>query len=662
MKRIIFVSATVFCLCGSVQAMTVDLGKIVVTASRLEQSDYKITSNITVIGKEEIQASNAQNIPDILEEALGVNVFDNSTSKTSKLDIRGFGDTAKSSILFLVNDRKTNSVDMSGADLLQIPLDAVEKIEIIRGAGSVLYGDNAVGGVVNIITKKGAGTISGKTTTTYGSYDRRSVDVEVSGEKKGLSYYIYSRYLDDRGYRQNSDTLAKDYNMRLGYKFSDRLFLDFEAGLHEDDYGQPGSLTLAQIESLGRRGVANEEDTASTDDSFVNFSFDVNPWPQDNYLGKLVVDFSFRNRDTYTDNVAWSSDTKNRIDTKGITAKYIFDRTIFDKEVNFVTGIDYYDNENEITREDTSTTEYVISKEEFGVYGFLDYEIRDHVYVNGGTRFHKADYNFNTIGGGDDEKKDPDEWVSMGGIKYEYAKGSNIFLNVQQTFRFLATDEWLNTITGVLNTDLSQQRGIQYEVGIKHNFDDKIVASITPYWIDIKDEIYYNPQGGLWGWGANENYDRTRRIGVEVGSEFDILKFIEIGFLDKCKYFVNYTYQDPQFSKGDYNKKDIPLVPHHQVSTGLILKFGDYYKFSLSGKYVGSRFAGSDTQNVLPKEKPYVVMDAKLSYERKNLEVFAEFNNILNEKYSSYVTSYAATKYYYPDPEMNFNIGMSLKF
>ncbi|MBU4334451.1 MAG: TonB-dependent receptor [Candidatus Omnitrophica bacterium] len=644
------------------QTFEEELGRIIVTATRIGQHDYKITGNVTVIDRDQIEASNAQSVPDVLKEALGVSISDNSTTKTSKLDIRGFGETAVSSVLFLVNDRKTNSIDMSGSDLVQIPIESVERIEIIRGAGSVLYGDNAVGGVVNIITKKGEGYASGQVGVSYGSYDKRATNLEVSGEKNNISYYVSSKYTDERGYRQNSDMLAKDFNGRFGYKFSDKISLDVETGWHEDDYGQPGSLTEAQLISLGRRGSPNEDDTAATRDRFINFSFDVNPWPENMDFGKLIVDVSYRNRDAYTDNVAWSSTTKNQIDTKGVNAKYTFDKTIFDKEVNFVTGIDYYDNEHEILREASSTTELVISKEEFGIYGFLEYELIDDVFINGGTRFHKAEYNFNQRNGTADDSQDPDKWVSMAGIKYEYAKGSNIYANVQETFRFLATDEWFNTISGVLNSDLKQQEGMQYEIGLKHNFNDKVELNVTPYVIDIENEIYYNPTGGNFGWGANENYDKTRRIGVEVGSRFNILKFFDLDFFNDLEFFTNYTYQNPQFQKGDYDGEDIPLVPRHQAGFGIIAKFLESYNFSVLGRYVGTRFVGSDTANALTPLKPHFIVDGKLAYTKKNMEVYAEVNNIFNEEYSTYVSSWSTTKYYYPAPEMNFNFGVNLKF
>ena len=135
----------------------VGLERIVVTPTRMRQQDYEITSNVTVIDTKKIGASNARYVADILKEETGINIYDSSTDKTVKVDIRGFADTSVNNILILVNGRKVNSIDISGPDWIQIPLEIVDRIEVLRGAGSVLYGDNAVGGIVNIITKKGKG-------------------------------------------------------------------------------------------------------------------------------------------------------------------------------------------------------------------------------------------------------------------------------------------------------------------------------------------------------------------------------------------------------------------------------------------------------------------------------------------------------------------------
>ncbi len=650
-----------------------ELDTVVVTATRIAQRNYKIVGNVTVITADQIAASNAQNIPELLSDVQGVNIYAYSTAKTTLVDIRGFGDTSSRNVLVLVNGRKINSTDMSGPDLLQVPLEAVERVEIIRGAGSVLYGDNAVGGIVNIITKKGEGKLSGKVGTVYGSYDRRGTDLEISGASHDISYFLYSKYFDDQGYRQNSDVLAKDLNTRLDYDFSDILSTSFNFGWHEDDSGLPGGLNSAELRTLGRRGSPSPEDFSSTKDRFVNLGFHLTPWQEEDYVGELVLDLSYRNRDVYdefNEYAGYETHTKRSIDTTGIAAKYIFDHLVFNKEVNFVTGIDYYDHENDILGSATSPDDLTISKEEFGIYGFLQYEFLKDLFVNGGTRYHKADYAFSQRNVAVDTKQSPDEWVSMGGMKYEYAKGSNLHWNVQQTFRFLATDEWYSStsnpdwgLTPGLNTGISQQTGIQYEMGLKHNFHDAVIVNVTPYWMDLNDEIFFDPVAL-----SNSNYDKTRRVGVEFGDKVDLLKFFDVGFLDKLEFSSDYTYQDPQFLEGANDGKDIPMAPRHQAGAGLTAEFWKHYNVSLKGEYVGSRFAINDVSNGAlhgtSAVKPYYTLNTRIAYTNDNLELYAAINNLLDEPYAPVVvkSSFSSTQDYYPAPERNFNLGMKLRF
>jgi len=633
-----------------------EMDTVVVTASRINQKNYKIAGNVTVITREDIEASNAQNVPDVLSNALGVFTYDNNTIKTTSVDIRGFGDTAKSNVLVMVNGRKINAVDLSGSDLVQIPIGAVERIEIMRGAGSVLYGDNAVGGVINIITKKGEGKLSGNLSAVYGSYDTQGTDIELSGAYKGVSYFLHADYLDQRGYRQNSDVLLKDFNTRLGYQLTDKVSIDLDIGHHEDTYDLPGGLDEAELVSLSRRGSANMADMAHTEDSYVKLSFDVEPWPEDMDLGYFVVDLHYRDRDVFDSYVGW--DTDRSIETKGITAKYIFDRTIFDKEVNFITGIDYYDTENDIVGKGSNADDLTISKDEFGVYGFAEYEVLDNLFFNGGTRYHKADYAFSQRNVAVDVKTQPDEWVSMGGLKYEYAKGSNLHFNAQQTFRFLLTDEWYSSWSGTLNTGLKQQTGTQYEMGVKHNFDNKVVVNVTPYWIINKNEIFYDA-----GSYSNTNYDKTQRAGVEVGTKVDLEEFFDVKFLDKFEFFSNYTYQKPLFTDGANDGQDVPMAPRHQASSGLITQFFKKYNVSLMGRYVGSRYLINDTLNEMPKAKPYYVLDAKMAYKRDDFEFYVAVNNLLNSLYSPYqIKKTATTRDHYPAAEQNYTMGMKVKF
>ncbi|MCK5216007.1 MAG: TonB-dependent receptor [Candidatus Omnitrophica bacterium] len=646
------------------QEDSVTLGRIVVTASRMAQHDYKVASDVTIIGKEDIEASTANTVSDILEEQLGINLFNNGSIKSTTIDIRGFGDTASRNVLVLVDDKKINSIDISGPDLFKVPLESIERIEVLRGAGSVLYGDNAVGGVINIITKEGEGDFSGSVGACYGSYDARAGDVEASGEYRNISYYFYSQYYDNDGYRENSEILAKDFNSRLGYELTDKLKVGLITSWHEDDYGLPGGLNDAELEELGRRGSADYNDFASTKDRHVQLFLDVTPWPEDIDWGHFVFDFSYRNRDTYAEFTAFDFNTKRSIDTVGLTGKYVYNHEIFNQDLNFVSGIDFYNTNNDIIGSGSNSDDLTIAKDEFGAYTFAEYEFIDSFFVNAGTRYQKAYYIFDQRSGVPSyQKQNPDESVNMVGGKWEYAQKSNFFFNVQQTFRFLATDEWYDTWNG-LNTDLKQQTGVQYEAGVKHTFNDYYNISVTPYWIKLENEIFYDPQGGAFGFGSNSNYDKTRRTGVEVGQKVDLLKIFNVANCDQLEFFANYSYQDPRFIGGDNDDKKIPMAPQHLITTGLTAKIFEKFRISFTGNYVGSRFAINDTANETSLIKPHFILDSKLTVDWDPWEVFVSVNNINDKKYHSYVSKSTSStaKDYFPAPERNFLVGAKLKF
>ncbi|MBU1146762.1 MAG: TonB-dependent receptor [Candidatus Omnitrophica bacterium] len=647
-----------------VYAENVELERIVVTPTRMVQEDYKTGSNITVIDSKSIGSSNAQNVADILKEEAGIHYYDNSSAKTATVDIRGFGDTAGRNVLLLVDGRKVNPADISGPDWLQLPLESVERIEIIRGAGSVLYGDNAVGGVVNVITKKGNEGISGKAGIMAASYDSYQEDVEILGETGKFSHYLYLKHYDSDGYRSNSNVNTKDCNTKLGYEFSEDLSFELTAGWHEDDYGLPGGLDdQGELTQYGRRGSPDESDFASTKDRYVNLSLDLRPWFDVTDSAHFNVDVFYRNRDSYSwlDYGGWPSAQKYMIDTEGATVKYTYDGSIGDKELNFVIGMDYYDIENMIKGSEWNSDDLTIFKEEMGFYGYSEYEMFKNLFINSGARYQKAEYIFDqrasTVRR---ETKEPTESMFMAGLKYEYSDDSSVHLSMQESFRFLATDEWYSTWSG-LNTSLRQQTGTQYEVGIRHNFDDAAIVTVTPYWIDIKDEIYVNPYPSP---GQNENYDKTRRKGVELGVDLDLSNFIDLPYVDKPLLHANYTCQQAKFKGGDYGSNDIPMTPMHQAVASLSAKLCKDYNLSLTGRYVGERYAINDTRNETSKMKDFFTLDSRFSYGKDSIEIYAGVNNIFDEKYFTYAAKSSSSnkKDYYPAPERNFEMGASYKF
>ncbi len=136
----------------------VTLGEVVVTASGQEERVARVPANVSVVTAEDIVNSTATNVAEILSTRSGIHVSDISGNKRNySVDLRGFGESTSQYILLMVDGRRVNLDDLSGADWNTIPLDRIARIEIIRGSrGTVLYGDNATAGVINIITKEGS--------------------------------------------------------------------------------------------------------------------------------------------------------------------------------------------------------------------------------------------------------------------------------------------------------------------------------------------------------------------------------------------------------------------------------------------------------------------------------------------------------------------------
>ncbi|MFA5437942.1 MAG: TonB-dependent receptor plug domain-containing protein, partial [Candidatus Omnitrophota bacterium] len=167
----------------------VDLEKIVVTPYRYTESLANTPASVSVIDSDQISKSNVSTTVDLLSELSGVVVKDwTGNGSKAAVDIRGFGEQSALNTLVLVDGRRVNEIDLSGVSWRQIPLEQIERIEVLKGGfGSVLYGDNAVSGVINIITKRGADKpVSVEVTGEYGSYDTNKENIIISGTIKKI--------------------------------------------------------------------------------------------------------------------------------------------------------------------------------------------------------------------------------------------------------------------------------------------------------------------------------------------------------------------------------------------------------------------------------------------------------------------------------------------
>jgi len=665
MKQIIFLfsACMIFTMTGLVfsQEMPYRLDDIVVTASRIEAPLKEAPANITVITRENIMESGAETLIDVFKGEPGVftqNQFSNP--KLSKVDIRGYGEAAPQNVLFLIDGRRINSVDMVGADLSQIPLDVIERIEIYRGPASVLFGDNAVAGVVNIILRRGEGKLKMNVSTSAGSYDFYKPQIAVSGKEKRFSYFILSSASDTSGYRHNNALRTKDLLGNFSFDILKDSLLFIKLGHHRDTYGMPGYLSWDKlIKGLSERKDSDEPfNDASTEDNFIDLDTRIG-------IGKNVMvslGGSYRNRHTASDMQSWSVESKGTYRTYSFTPKITVNTPVSGKKSIFLFGFDYYKNNTSASSFGAFTNNNNdIDKTDIGLYANEKFYFADNFLIEAGYRKHKAKYDYNSgdfitptlsFKGATSEEKES----YRASMNYSFSGKWNAFFTYTKGFRFPTTDELIIydyttwPPNARINRNLSAQSEEEVNFGVRWNPVQVAGGSLTLFRTKSKNEIFFNPVTF-----ENQNYDRTTRQGVESSLYINLTKSI--------MFNVSYSYLEAKFDGGQFDSNHIPLVPAHKLSTKLSYTLGNW-NFNVMSFYTGTRYVVSDLANQQRKLPGYTTFDASLVYKYKQFGAFFAIKNLTGKKYSEYgaYSSFRNIIGLYPAPERQYLMKLEYTF
>ena len=191
--------------------------EVIVSATRFAESVERLAVNASVITQEDIARSAARTLPELLGARAGLvarDLFGNNAALAA-VDMRGFGATAAQNTLILVDGRRLNDIDQSGVQWSAIPLEAIERIEILRGSGAVQYGDGASAGVINIITRHPA-RIGNRVNASarYGSWDTREISGSVNAFGEAAGLHAFARNFESGGYRDNNQARASIFALR----------------------------------------------------------------------------------------------------------------------------------------------------------------------------------------------------------------------------------------------------------------------------------------------------------------------------------------------------------------------------------------------------------------------------------------------------------------
>ncbi len=650
---------------GSPRPMVAEVTVLEVT--RTQDPIANVTRSVSVIDQEDIKNSTAKYVPELLKSKAGITVT-NSTGnpKGMTVDIRGFGDTANRNVLVLVDGRRTNPMDISGPDWAAIPLETVERIEIVRGPSSVLYGDNAAGGVINVVTKKAKAGFHAKAETEIGLHQYKRTGATVSGANDWSNGLFHYENTQDDGWRNNSQYWANDWFGKFGVGPFYGAGVNFTAGSHIDRSGLPGPLSMSDMERVGRKGSLTSQNHAWSQETY----FTADPeWKFELGDDAFVVSGfnSFQRRLSKADYVSGSNDTQNDLDAYEFQPKISWARPLTDWLTSkLTTGLDFFSGKNDIKnvylgsvawgfpRTETFAN---VTKKSLDIYLIENLSAWDKLLLNLGFRGGWAKYRFDQWGSTTNL-----DWASMRNASFDFGLGYKLFesslayFNVSRSFRMPATDEFYSTRGTALNTGLKQQQEMDYEMGLRDNTFKPLEVAGNFFLSDIKDEIYVNPLTY-----ENNNYDSmTRRYGFELESS---LKLFEKHWYN-VKPFFNLTAQKPYFKGGNNANKIIPLVPHFKYANGFVLEPVKGLTLSTELNHLGQQFPINNQTNTAPKLKASTVVDMKIRYQWRWATAWISLTNLFDQNYSDYAISNLAGSAvnYYPAEGRNFVSGFSLEY
>jgi len=643
----------------------VKLEEIVVTATKTEKKLIDVPASVTVITAKDIEDSGAKTVADVLRTVPGVDVgVYGASSKYFMVNMRGFADCHGGYVKLLIDGIPAN--DISGyvdQDVL-INLENVERIEVVRGPASALYGDNAMGGVINIITKKGTPTPETKLGISYGSFDSKEFTISTRGTKDRFGYSAnFKREQEDSGYIDDTDWRNTVFNLGSDFEVDDVSALGLTFGFSKFNDRFANGLTREQLHEDRKQNVSHYLETEEERYRLgLRYERELSPSSRFSAAGY------FRHSDA-TSWISWGGGMEWIIDERNIggTFQYGWKGKIFDHGNHLILGFDtrWDDSESPVYWIDQSKNRIApyqdkdFKRKTFAPYIQNEFTILDPLTLTLGARYDSIktewkDKLTSTDGDTTDSNISPKV-----GLVYKLSDTLSMYINYAETFLSPSVDKLSHS------EGLDPEDATSYEIGLKGTLSKIFTYEITYYNMEVKDRIVaeYHPD---WSY-EYKNIGKTEAQGVEFGGELFLFEglTIPISYTYTRSKYKDYIYDDYdpitwEIIPVDCENKYVVMVPEHKVNIGLKYQHPLGLTASLTGKWVDDMYI--DPMNRITLDG-HITFDAKLSYNWKSWSCYLLGNNIFGKKYcdAAYYDGAGVGKYY-PMDEGYFMGGISYKF
>lgn len=648
------------------------LEETVITTERYEETSIMETSkNVTIINSEEIEKRGYKNLEEALVNIPGLYFSGGNLSMRGQVPSMG-----NKHLVVLVDGIPQNGMDNRAFDLDFIPIESIEKIEIVPAGGAIMYGGNATSGVINIITKDmedrkywgGAGVL-------FGSFNEKKYNVNY-GMNITPKFSIDTKYinLDKDGYRDYEKKESEYGEINLKYKLEDGK-LGFKYIRNERKSNGSGYLTKEQYEEDRKQNDPNykEKIAHDTQDKYI---LEISKNLTDNLSNSTVIEYREREY-TYSQPGSKNySSYKSRIkNTDSLYLNTQFKYNYGDKS-NIILGGDYSKakvkedgygaskSKKFIYKKDYTETDYTA----LGGY-ILNKYVYDRFSFSQGIRLEKVKFdeeitNYNENASFKNKERTKESKNNLNyelALNYMITEETSTYLSYNRTYRAPNLTEYSSWKT-IKETGETESRDSQevdtIELGIK-SLINNVYLSGALFYIRGNKEImydYYRDEiQDKHESGSYYNLDgKTERIGLELTSE---------QYFDKLTLRENLTYMDNKIVDGPYSGNEIPGVSNFIFGMGATYDFSSKLSANLESNYHSKAYLINDYYNRNDKVDSYMVTNISLKYDFKNGLVFKfGVDNLFNEIYCDYIT-YAGKKINYsPSPERTYYGSVEYRF
>jgi len=559
-----------------------ELGQVVVTASRMEEALEKVPARVEVITRDQIEQMPGFKIDEILRHVSGVNSSRTGISQMrTVIGLRGLGSFEQGRTLILIDGVPVNKTDSGSVNWHSFNPDDIERIEIFKGPGSSVYGGNAMGGVINLITRKPVDTFSGQITAevaTHDTYGGRAFVSGRTGEEKGFYYRVSGLYRDSDGFESASDdyraskggeheiipSSLEEWSVspKIGYDFNELNSVELEYSHYYDDRGEGVKgddrkdgehrhFTNSRV-GLGYKGGNGDKRWKA------NLFYQLEEYYKlYDRIGKADTDVD-SDREDYGLLLHFSTPFLADWNTLGIGADLkqggVEAQDIDDNGIGFLKNEGnmrfyslYLQDEMELANKRLRLS--------LGVrYDYVKYE-NGKMEANPGHLF----YNYIQDNSINDEK-----WDAVSpriAARYFFTDAFSAYASYGRGFRAPELDDmcrtgWQYVGPKIANPNLEPETIDTFEVGSDWQAGNDLKLAASAFYSIGKDFLYYVDtgipvaEGGYW---ATRNYQKKQNVGeVEIlGFELDL----RYNFTKDVSFYANYTYTETDIK--DYDKPDL---------------------------------------------------------------------------------------------------------